>query len=390
MWEINDRYSNNRENGLKIGECLRTDKLTVRTLFNGVVLPYRRERSMTYGLGGIVQGGEFVQESAFYLPFNETERADWGGYYLYEEKGIETLREKVIFAGFINNNEWGHFLTDWSTRLWYGVREDTESRIVFCQRGDQPIHENIQMLLKYAGVPEERLYIVKEGDAPVRFSRIEIPEAALSPKGLAREFLLTFEKIREQIGRQKLVLTAYDRVYLSRTLLQPQKEIGEKELEGYFREIGFHVVHPEQLSVEEQIFYFSNALEVASLDGTLTHNILFSPRGIHQIILEKSETVNVRQLLIGQCCEIRTDYVGTYPRLKIRDVDTRGPFLVGITKQFRLYVKEAGYREPGKSKVMLWVGHYLHYVLKWVMTRIDNVIDKIKRHANCIKPNYLL
>ena len=54
-------------------------------------------------------------------------------------------------------------------------------------------------------------------------------------------------------------------------------EIGEHEIEELFRVNGFTVFAPEQLTVTEQIFYFSTAKEIAAISGTISHNIDIVP-----------------------------------------------------------------------------------------------------------------
>ena len=89
----------------------------------GYILPHKDSDNRTYGLGGVLrQDGSFVEESAFILPMNQGGIADWGGQYSFDQSGCEICDRDVIFAGFINNNEWGHFI-DCGTRYFMMISQ---------------------------------------------------------------------------------------------------------------------------------------------------------------------------------------------------------------------------------------------------------------------------
>ncbi len=368
MWQVNYEFSNS----IKDHSCLlnryHPHELGVREVENGVILPLKKDRSLTYGLGGVLdQEDTFIVESSFYLPFNRSDSADWGGFYSYENKG-NISEEQVIFGGFINNNEWGHFITDWSQRLWYPIQSDPDSRIVFCQRGNDRLLANIRKVLEIIGIPEERLLLLREGDEPIRFSRILIPEPSISPKGYTDQFRVIFEKAAEEIKRKNPNASVEKRIYMTRTGLRPLKDYGEEELEDFFRKNGFHIMEPEKLPIEEQILLLSGCEELASLEGSAAHNVVFAKKGIHQIILEKSQAVNVRQLYICQSGDIRVDFVGTYPKFKFYDYYSCGPFLVGITGKFCRYTQKSGeFKTEANKKIIVWMKNYVVYIVNRIV-----------------------
>lgn len=381
MWHIDYRYSKS----IKRNKRLLTNraverKLAATTVSNGLILPYRREKSMTYGLGGVLDAGRaFVPASAFFLLINKSQKPDWGGAYPYKEEEAQRLEEKVIFGGFLNNNEWGHFLTDWSVRLWYAATEDTKSKVVFCQRGTADLHPNIQTLLKYAGLPKERLLFLKEGDPPLRCAEIVIPEASLMPEGYTREYRFLFEKAVRAVRALDLPYPRYEKLYMTRTGLEPKKDFGEEELEECYRKNGYQVLRPEALSVEEQIYYLSYCRELVSLEGSAAHGIVFAPPGLRQTILEKTQAVNERQIVLQQCFETDVSYVGTYPRFKFYDYYSDGPFLVGITSDFLHYAKTQEFTERPKKSIIIWLRNYLKYFTARPARRIRQLIGKISR-----------
>lgn len=381
MWKITYQYSNSIRDGKYLADRYRPHILKVNEISDGFVLPLLKDRSTTYGLGGVLDKNKsYVRESEFVLPFREEKRVDWGGSYPFDEKDISYYNERVIFAGLINNNEWGHFITDWSVRLWYAIREDPVSRIIFCQRGNSELLENIRKLLEAVGISSNRLMILHEGDMPCSFSKIVIPEPSLTPEGYTDEFRFFFERVAETVRQKSLSLPIYPKIYLTRTGLRPLKDFGEKELESFFEQNGYHVLSPERLSLEEQIHYMLHCEEVASLEGSAAHNIVFARRGVHQIIMEKSQAVNVRQMIICQCCEAEVDFIGTYPKIKFYDYYSYGPFLVGITKKFCQYVEaKDGFGQKPKARVGVWIRNYVRYVVIRVCRRVMFFFRRIRR-----------
>lgn len=384
MWSVNYRFSNSIRDGSFLRDRKDPHELKAVIVPNGIVLPVKRDRSTTYGLGGVLDSeGNYVQASVFQLAFRQEGQIDWGGYYPFSRDSVIYSQKKAIFAGLINNNEWGHFITDWSVRLWYALREDTESTVLFCQRGKAELLPNIRKLLSIIGIRKERLVILAENDEPRSFSEICIPDPSLTPRGYTDEFLLPFELAVKKISGKNPDLPCYKKIYMTRTGLKPVKDFGEKELEIFFSENGFQVLRPEQLELEEQIYYYSHCGEIASLEGSAAHNIVFSDRGIHQIILEKSQAVNVRQLFICQSCEADVDFVGTYPKVKFYDYYSYGPFLVGITTKFQRYVEDEGeYTVPPKKNIGVWTKNYVRYVLTRIGRGMGRLFQKVLRRLN--------
>ena len=352
---IDFTYSKSYRNMACLEKKYRPHPLSFKIVSNGVVLPYRKGGDFAYGMGGVLdEKGDFVIESAFSLPMNTSRRIDWGGAYPYSEGDCTCSSETVIFAGFLNNNEWGHFLVDWSVRLWYALEKDDTSRILFCTRGRDELHPNILRAISLAGIDTDRILLLKKGDRPARYARIILPEPSLTWEGYTDEYRLLFDRIRQSDAVRSSETEQHDRIYLTRTKLKHRKEFGEEILEKIFSENGFFIVSPENLSVEQQVFLMSHCREVACLEGTAAHNVLFSDPGIRQIILEKSGIRNMRQFFINDCCDNEVFYVGAYPDTCFRERDTEGPFLVGMTKEAEDFFDAYGFALesiPGEPEI---------------------------------------
>lgn len=338
----------------------------------GYILPHKDSDNRTYGLGGVLrQDGSFVEESAFILPMNQGGIADWGGQYSFDQSGCEICDRDVIFAGFINNNEWGHFIADWSVRLWYPLLYDDQSDIIFCSRMDFELHRNIKRVLELSGIRLDRISIIRKSDPVVQFRSISIPESSVTKEGYREEYKLLFKKAVDKvvdINRQKIMFSG--RIYLSRTALHPCKEYGEKRLEQSFRNMGYTIIHPEQLTVDEQLGYYCGCGTMASIEGSAAHNIVFCRKGTEQIILEKQHIKNIRQTMLNRLYENKVHYIKCYPGTCFREISTEGPFLVGRTNKYLGFSGE----KWNVADIFMWTVTFIRYVIvycaKWLRMRL--------------------
>lgn len=341
------------------GQRLCSDKLKCIKIQNGVVLPHFPAAAMTYGLGGVVDSnGNFVTESAFSLCMNPEEKIDWGGAYFVNQEDCHGRNETIIFGGFINNNEWGHFLVDWSVRLWYALKEKN-CKIIFCARGREQIEilPNIVQIIELAGIDLKRIEILYEGEKPLRFKEIFVPESSLTYKGYSNEYKSFFEEVKKNVEMRGC--PKYDKIYFTRTRLKPQKEFGELEIEKFFKSHGYKIMAPETLTAKEQVFYVMNCKCLASIEGSAAHNIIFANSGVKQIILEKTRGINIRQLFLSEVAEADVVFVKAYPKMSFTNCGTGGPFVVGFTRSFVKWAKEQGISCGSKS--IVWVKNYLIY-----------------------------
>lgn len=338
----------------------------------GYVLPHKESDDRTYGLGGVLRrDGSFVDESSFILPMNQEGSPDWGGEYSFDQSSCKVCNKKIIFAGFINNNEWGHFIADWSVRLWYPLIHDTQSDIVFCSRTDYELHTNIERLLELAGIELDRIKIIRKDDPVVQFCSIIIPEPAFTKKGYLEEYKLLFQKaVNKVMGMRKGKEMFSGRIYLSRTAMLPRKEYGEKRLEQTLQNKGYTIIHPEQLTVDEQLGYYCGCEAMASIEGSAAHNIVFCRQGTEQIILEKQRIQNIRQVMLNKMYENKVYYVTCYPKICFRELSTEGPFLVGRTNAFLRFSGEMG----NITDAYMWIATYMMYVIaycaKWLRMKL--------------------
>lgn len=217
---------------------------------------------------------------------------------------IEYRDEEVIFGGILVSH-WGHMLVDATSRLWYLVSPDSGNRkAVFVMFPGQEFP--YQELFDLAGISEDRYEIITR---PTKFRTVIVPaEASHSTSAnFTSRWMDFFDAASANVQPSE-----FEKVYLSRTRFKFQNVIGEQYFEDYFKNHGYHVVYPEQLSITEQISLMAGAKSVATTMGTISHLALFSKPGTEFIILNRSQDVVSIQLAIDQLRGINALYVDSY------------------------------------------------------------------------------
>ena len=128
-------------------DFLRSDKLQVITIKNGLILPAHENSSKLWADGGVIdEKGNFVELSGNGYIF--------GGKYDYDEAEVKYVDEEVVFFGpFIKH--WGHFICDQIGRLWYIKNNPQKYKIAYCgwnwRQGPGDLDGNYLELLELLG-----------------------------------------------------------------------------------------------------------------------------------------------------------------------------------------------------------------------------------------------
>ena len=253
---------------------------------------------------------------------------------------------------------------------------DNDLPIYFCCREKQmEILKNIQDLIELCGIDIDRIHVLMSGEKPYRFTRVFLPESSLTAKVHNIEFLKPFKKAVANARAVNDPSKFNKKIYLTRTRMKYCKEVGEKDIEHIFAKRGFQVVAPEKLSVREQVCMFAGCRELASLDGSAPHGIVFCNGGVNHIIFEKTDNRNFRQEVLDELAGARIRYVRAW-FFKTPSVDTMGPFLVGITDEVRNFCREEGFKCGRRTNIVICV---IIYGCKYFKRHfIDRVCRKIK------------
>lgn len=304
---------------------------------DATVLPLRRnpEFGLLFGKGGVVDcNGNYVELSCieqrvqFAYPFEKAEYKD----------------ETVVYCGYLVNH-WGHFLVEAVTRLWYFLENDpsVDKYVFFVDENEErEIRGNYREFLELLKI-WDKLEIINK---PTTYREVIVPELGLkcrshySPK-LVKVFDTIAENVVVDPSWQKL-----KKIYYSRSQFQKgiPFEFGFATLDDFFEKNGYTVLFPEKVPLSQMIFYIRNAEVVASLSGTLPHNMLFGNSGQKVEIVERLVISDDNQTDVNRMRELQVTYIDA--NLPLYPIDFVGPFIMGYNEEMQRFAKDNGYVAP--------------------------------------------
>ncbi|TPQ52644.1 hypothetical protein C2U72_02175 [Prosthecomicrobium hirschii] len=173
-----------------------------------------------------------------------------------------------LFAGILFNH-YGHFLLEGLTRLWALRAAAPDRPILWLRHYDRPMRTWHGQIFALFGIDPARFQFV---EGPTRIDSLEVPEPGwMSPTRYEPDY---FDAIRLRRGTPA---TAGRKVWLSRSRLAANQGriVGEADLEAVLQHHGWDIVHPETLSVAEQIDRLDGAEHIAGFEGSAFHTLLF-------------------------------------------------------------------------------------------------------------------
>ena len=313
------------------------DDLQVWQGENAVIFPRRSAGQAAYanGQGGVLdQAGAFVELSA--------NPGRLGGTYPMEV--TEAREETVVFCGYLYQH-WGHFLVESTARLWYFLKNDPAvDRYVFFLDENMPrtVGGNFREFLELLGIWDKAEFIHK----PVRYRKVIIPEPAyLCMQYWSEAYISVFDTVAQNVVPNP-VWEKPDRIFFTRSHFAKDSgyEFGMDSLDHFFRKNGFAVLAPEKMSLSQMIFTIRNAETVATISGTLPHNMLFGNSGQKLLILERL-VINVdHQVCVDQMRSLNAVRIDA--NFPIYTIDTHGPYMVGCNHILNRFAEDSGLLPP--------------------------------------------
>lgn len=320
-----------------------SDKLDFVQIENALVLPVKLFGADLPGGGIITQSGDYVVESSVHNGSHKE--------YAVPEDEIIQSDETVIYLGMLIGI-WGHCISDCIKRAWIFHSEIykekySDLRVIYvAQEGS--LHDNFKALLDKIGINISSFTLI---DKPTRFARIILPDSSFflddqCVEHFTKEYVETIDLIKEQYKKSAEEITK--KVYYSHKNVRGfNNDIGEEKLEAYFKKQGYDIIHPENLSFDEQLDIMSRCCSFAATDGSTSHNSIFIPDNSEIIIIPRSPYLTFHQLALNEL----------YPMQKIFYIDsslsifckgdrpTRGPFFYYVSDKLISHVENSVFHE---------------------------------------------
>jgi len=302
------------------------------------ILPLRKDEALQFGRGGVVDAeGNYVELSGIPLRV-------WGSYPVEKP---EYRDQKVVYCGYMIN-QWGHFLIEAVCRLWYFLEKDEtiDKYVFFLQDGEErEIKGNYREFLELFGIWDKVEFI----NRPITYREVLVPELSLkcqtyySPK-----FREMFDIIADNVVVDPS-WTPLEKIYYSRSQFAKGQpfEFGFDMLDDFFARNGYTILYPEKVPLSQMIYYIRNSQVVASLSGSLPHNMFFAKNGQKVEIIERCTINDDNQVDVNRIRELHV--VPIDANIPIYPIDFVGPFIMGYTPELQRFAEDQGYAAPDEK-----------------------------------------
>jgi hypothetical protein len=179
--------------------------------------------------------------------------------------------------------EYGHVLLEILPRLAHLDRCPPETKVLT----SLVMREPYLTLFAHMGVPAERIVHV---DRPMICKEAYVVDSPIDIRSfMTTDAWRTFERLAT-LGDASSIDTP-ERIYVSRRGASRRHMLNEEEIEALFMRYGFTILHPEQLSIQDQVRLFSRARMIAGPRGSGLHNIVFSRPDTPLLLLTERRSV---------------------------------------------------------------------------------------------------
>lgn len=352
-------------------------------LINATILPDKKIKKNDQ----IVHLGGVVDSKKKYCEMSSIKNWIQG---TYDVGDTDKENKTVVYLGLFRKH-WGHLLGEWASRLWYFFEDDgnvDEYIYIYDENLEVNIDRNFKRFFQLLGIYDKIRIINK----PIQFSKVIVPEMAYKiSRSCSICFLKAFDKIREKaLNCPDPNWESWDRIYFSRGRFQKQKkyELGNDMLDNYFKKNGFKIIYPEKLTLENLIYILNNAKTVATVSGTLQHNLIFANQNLNVITIERWPINNRIQTDFIKIKELNStnidSFISVYPWEYGMDLD-----VYSYNKLFDSFTVDNGFKKPDKKfltdrykKKLLkffMASYYKKYLFKWYKdTECDENIELIR------------
>lgn len=231
---------------------------------------------------------------------------------------------KAIYIGYLHD-VWGHIFTDCFKMLWYLLSDDGQKylslgyRVVYVAERGRELSDVVFKFISLLGIDTSLFYRIHD---VTEFKTLIVPEECFSGKNLCfrtytREYHALIDTIRNRfIDNQPDLKKVYfserhfNEKYRNRkSIFSFSKSQGEKDIERVFSRLGYEIIFPDELSVEEQIKIVVNCECFAATEGSISHIAVFCAPQTDVSIIRKINRINPYQIAINNLANLNVTYI---------------------------------------------------------------------------------
>lgn len=186
--------------------------------------------------------------------------------------------DTVFLPCFTSHMVYGHWLLEAASSLWAlpyvkALAQGAPVKLLLSPVTHVP--EYMKRMGAALGVTEHDFYFPPKC---MRLKKIFIPTKAYMHMAYVSPFAQRVWAAIAEYYKDKATVVPQDKLYISRSRIKTRRMENEEECEALFVRHGFTVVHPQQLTLADQISLFANATHIAGPTGSAVHNVVFSRR----------------------------------------------------------------------------------------------------------------
>lgn len=370
LWPEND--FNRIENMIFDSKINITKKIDYQIVKNGIILP-------NISVDDLPTTGCISDNRGYSVPYAQSRILNPKSEFFYDVNQIRKIEhKKAIFLG-IFLNQLGHFILESMSKWWIIDYKEkfSDYELVYTVSAWGEGYWMKEFLELY-GIKKAKLIL-----EPTEYDEIIVPNSCsgISPDYYTPEFLKILNKISSKIEPKKC-----EKLYFSRSKLK-DNIIGELEIEKTFKNNGYSIIYPEELSIKDKIAYIKGCSFFAALSGTTPIWMVFSEGNIQEAyVLERFMPMHHNQIMVNQMRNINTYWIDCNCTFLPVGYGP-GPCLVGITPYLESFFIEKNYQYMKKdmNKIIEYIPTFLY---AWAMNNTSEIIRNCAvkvRDTSCIE-----
>lgn len=278
----------------------------IRKISDALVIPIPSDIDTPQPLntGVMDDKGNFVAESTTWrnnIEFSHPPRE-------VSREGLERIDGSWMFGGLMFGH-FGHFLVETTARLWaYEQLKDKIDGIVFVPKVQRRIDHVLKVYAPFLKLLDIDCKIINLPE-PAVFETVHVPQQGFGMFGMIEGLPEYRDFMRERMGRH-IADDGARRLYVSRSKLPHQRGglMAEELVEEYLKAEGYHVIHPQLMSFEEQLSAYKSADYIVSADGSPLHMaaLVAKPTAKIAVIARRPDVAQQFELQFRAFCGIET------------------------------------------------------------------------------------
>lgn len=364
-----DKHLQKMEDKIKETEIYIYDKkLDVDYLENGIIIPIEGLwDAKPYG-GVVNEKGEIHKYSLrnyIYIDGKYSPNNYYGANPNTDLNKVKYIDEEIVFLGIgFNQRDYGHTIYESLSRLWYLLDKDLKNiKVAWIH----PPSKDCMDLLLLFGLKQENIITIKE---PTKYRKVIIPENSIE-----LDFIFNI-KYKEVINRIKENVNPsnFEKVYFSRNKLFYKRTLYEYILENTFKNNGYKIFYPEELSVYEKISIVKGCKYFAGLSASNAVHQIFAEDHTNIITITRSDYqygVYVLSYFIKANLIILSGSNTFLPT-----AGGNGPFLIGGNEATFQFFKDFNFKYK-KEDFYYDLYKVLDYLFVWAKTYKIGIIKNI-------------